>query len=104
MAARITAQDFDELVLKADVPVLVDFYSDTCVPCKMMSGVVGDIEDETEETAKIYKVNVNYEESLAETYSVLSVPTFLVFQGGAETARLTGVVAKDVLMKALTNN
>lgn len=101
MAARITEQDFEELVLKAEKTVLVDFYSDTCVPCKMMSGVLGDIEDEYEETAKIYKVNVNYEEGLAEKYNVLSVPTFLVFHGGSETARLNGVVPKETLVEAI---
>ena len=61
MAARITGADFEEKVLKADKPVLVDFYSDTCIPCKRMAGVLGDIEDEYEDKLYLYKVNVNYE-------------------------------------------
>mgnify|MGYP000169491316 FL=1 len=46
MAARINAEQFEELVLKAEKPVLVDFYSDTCIPCKMVSATLGDIADE----------------------------------------------------------
>ena len=45
MALRINAENFEEKVLKADKPVLVDFYSDTCIPCKQMAGILGDIED-----------------------------------------------------------
>ena len=48
MAARANAENFEELVLKSELPVLVDFYSDSCIPCKMMAGVVGDIEDDYE--------------------------------------------------------
>ena len=57
MALRINAENFEEKVLKADKPVLVDFYSDTCIPCKQMAGILGDIEDEHEDTVYIYKVN-----------------------------------------------
>ena len=49
MAARITKADFEEKVLKADKPVLVDFYSDSCFPCKQLSLILGDIEDENED-------------------------------------------------------
>ena len=68
MALRINAENFEEKVLKADKPVLIDFYSDTCIPCKQMAGILGDIEDEHEDTVYIYKVNVNYDKALAEQY------------------------------------
>ena len=64
MAARANAENFEELVLKSELPVLVDFYSDSCIPCKMMAGVVGDIEDDYEGKLNVYKVNVNFDESL----------------------------------------
>ena len=60
MAARINEQQFEEKVLKADKPVLVDFYSDTCIPCKRMAGVLGEIEDDYEGKIDVVKVNVNY--------------------------------------------
>ena len=75
MALRINAENFEEKVLKADKPVLVDFYSDSCIPCKQMAGILGDIEDENEDDIYIYKVNVNYDRELAEKYKVMSVPT-----------------------------
>ena len=65
MAARANAENFEELVLKSELPVLVDFYSDSCIPCKMMAVVVGDIEDDDEGTLNGYKVNVKFDESFA---------------------------------------
>ena len=99
MAARISSADFEEKVLKADKPVLVDFYSDTCIPCKRMAGVLGDIEDEYEDKLYLYKVNVNYEEDLTEKYQVMSAPTLIVFENGEEKSRLSGVAGKDEIVK-----
>ena len=62
MAARINEQQFEEKVLKADKPVLVDFYSDTCIPCKRMAGVLGEIEDDYDGKLDVFKINVNYEQ------------------------------------------
>lgn len=59
MAARVNSDNFNELVLESGLPVLVDFYSDSCIPCKMMAGVIGDIEDDYEGKLNVYKVNVN---------------------------------------------
>ena len=83
MAARVSKADFDDKVLGSSLPVLVDFYSDSCVPCKRMSPVVGDVEDEREGSLSVYKVNINFDTELAEQYDVQSVPTLLLFKGGA---------------------
>lgn len=91
MALRINAENFEEKVLKADRPVLVDFYSDTCIPCKQMAGILGDIEDENEEAIYIYKVNVNYDKDLAARYKVMSVPTVIAFVNGEEKGRTVGL-------------
>ena len=71
MAQRINKDNFEEKVLKNPLPVLVDFYSDSCIPCKQLSPVLGDIEDEREDTLSVYKVNVNYDMELAEKYDVM---------------------------------
>ena len=60
MAARVTKDDFEEKVLKESLPVVVDFYSDSCVACKMLAPVLGELEDEYEEKLKIVKVNTNF--------------------------------------------
>ena len=83
MALRINAENFEEKVLKADKPVLVDFYSDSCIPCKQMAGILGDIEDENEDDIYIYKVNVNYDRELAEKYNI-EVMTMVGFLDGID--------------------
>jgi thioredoxin 1 len=95
MALRVNADNFEELVLHADKPVLLDFYSDTCIPCKRMAGPLGDVEDEYEDRLHVYKVNVNYDEKLAEQYEVMSAPTLVVIVGGEEKKRMSGAASKE---------
>lgn len=97
MAERIGKDNFEEKVLKSSIPVLVDFYSDSCIPCKMLSPVLADLEEEREGQLAVYKVNVNYEADLAEEYSVMGAPTLLLFQGGEVKGKRTGAVKADAL-------
>ena len=96
MAARVSKADFDDKVLGSSLPVLV--------PCKRMSPVVGDVEDEREGSLSVYKVNINFDTELAEQYDVQSVPTLLLFKGGAEVARQSGAVRKDALNAWIDDN
>ncbi len=100
MAQRINSDNFKELVLNGEKPVLVDFYSDTCIPCKKMAGILGEIEDTYEDRLQLYKVNVNYDEQLVEEYRIMSAPTVVVFHKGEEKARITGAVKKEELEQA----
>ena len=77
MAARISKADFDEKVLKSKLPVIVDFYSDSCVACKKLAPVLGDIEDDYEDKLHVYKVNTNFDGELADEYEVTANPTLL---------------------------
>ena len=95
MALRINAENFEEKVLKADKPVLVDFYSDSCIPCKQMAGILGDIEDENEDDIYIYKVNVNYDRELAEKCKVMSVPTVICFVNGEAKGKTVGLKEQE---------
>ena len=104
MPTRISKDNFEKEVLQADKTVLADFYSDSCVPCKRMSPVVGDVEDEREGSLSVYKVNINFDTELAEQYDVQSVPTLLLFKGGAEVARQSGAVRKDALNAWIDDN
>ncbi|MBP3489807.1 MAG: thioredoxin fold domain-containing protein [Roseburia sp.] len=94
MAARVGKDTFEAEVLKSEKPVLVEFYSDTCIPCKQMSPVLGDIEDDYEEQLKVVKVNVNFDAELAADYSVMASPTILFFKDGEEVTRLRGLQKK----------
>lgn len=94
MAQRINKDNFEEKVLKSLLPVLVDFYSDSCIPCKQLSPVLGDIEDEREDTLSVYKVNVNYDMELAEKYDVMGVPALRLFVQGEVKAERAGAAGK----------
>ena len=95
MAQRINKDNFEEKVLKSPLPVLVDFYSDSCIPCKQLSPVLGDIEDEREDTLSVYKVNVNYDMELAEKYDVMGVPALRLFVQGEVKAERAGAAGKS---------
>jgi thioredoxin 1 len=103
MALRVNEEKFEELVLQAKLPVLIDFYSDTCIPCKKLNGPLGDIEDDNEDKLLVYKVNVNYDEALAKKYEVASVPTLVLFKDGVETARNVGSVSYDEIDEMISS-
>lgn len=104
MAERVTKDTFEEKVLKSSLPVLIDFYSDSCVPCKKMSPDIGAIADEQTEKLNVYKVNTNFDSELTEKYSVMSVPTIVLFKDGEEIARKSGAEKKAVLEEWITQS
>lgn len=93
---NVSGEDFEKEVLQHESAVLVEFYSDSCVPCKRMSPILAELEEEYREI-KIVKLNVNFGAETAQKYGVLSSPTFLFFKNGDEVKRLRGIVAKDDL-------
>lgn len=101
MAVRINKDNFQAEVLDSTLPVVVEFYSDSCIPCKQLAPILGDIEDDYEEQLKVLKVNVNFDAELAEQYSVMASPTILFFKGGKEVKRIRGLVKKPQLEEAV---
>lgn len=93
----INDENFKELVLEAKVPVLVDFFADWCGPCKMMAPVVEELANELGDKAKVYKVNVDDSPETAETYGIMSIPTFMVFKDGAPVKTQVGGMPKSAL-------
>ena len=104
MAVRVNQDNFEEKVLRSEKPVLLDFYSDTCIPCKRMAGLLGDIEEEYEDKIHVYKVNVNYDGELAEQYQVMSAPTLIFLVNGEVKGRLTGMAEKQEIVSLLEGN
>ncbi len=90
MSQIVTTENFEEVVLKSDIPVLVDFYADWCGPCKMMSPVLDGLSGKLEGTVKIVKCNVDDNGALAEKYGVMSIPNFIVFKGGEAASNKVG--------------
>lgn len=94
MAVRVNGESFDTEVLSGGA-VLADFYSDSCVPCKRMSPVLAEIEEEYGGKVKLVKININFDADLAEKYDVQSVPTLVYYKDGAEVARQSGALKKS---------
>ena len=104
MAKRVSKDDFEKEVLQSELPVIVDFYSDSCIPCKQLSPILGDIEDDYEDKAKVVKVNINFDEELMEKYEVMASPTLVFFKDGEEVNRIKGVAKKadlEVIIKEI---
>lgn len=97
---ELTAQNFEEEVLKSKKTVLIDFYADWCGPCKMMAPIIEKIASEQTEV-KVGKINIDNEERLAIKYGVMSIPTFIVIKNGEEVNRIVGYVDKSVLEEAI---
>ena len=93
MATRVYADDFEVKVLKNTKPVLVDFYSDSCVACKKLAPTLCDIEEDFEARIDIFKINTNYDEGIAAEYGVKSNPTLVLFKEGKVVDKIIG--AKD---------
>ncbi len=104
MAARVNQDNFENEVLQAEGMVIVDFYSDSCIPCKQMAAILGELEDDFEDRIKIVKVNVNFDETLANQYGIMASPTLLFFKGAKEISRLRGIHKKAVVQELIEQN
>ncbi len=98
---KFTVANFEAEVLKADLPVLVDFWATWCAPCRMLGPVVEEVAEETEGRAIVGKINVDDEMDLARKYRVASIPTLIVFKNGQEVNRSVGVVEKEDILELL---
>jgi len=92
---------FDAKVLKAKVPVLVDFHSVFCGPCHRQKPVLAELADDVGDRAKVFTVEIGVNETLAEKYGISVVPTLIVFVEGRELHRMVGLKAKKYLREAL---
>ena len=101
MEIELTKENFEEKVLKADKPVLVDFWATWCMPCRMIAPFVEEIAEETQGKAYVGKVNIDEQDELAYRYRVNSIPTLIVFENGQEVRRTVGAQGKDELLDFL---
>jgi len=98
---ELTDQNFEEQVLKSDQPVLVDFWAPWCAPCRMMTPAVEAIASEYTGRAKVGKVNVDDNLSLAGRYNIRGIPALLLFKDGQIREQLVGATSKDAIKKML---
>ena len=97
---KLTAENFEKEVLQSEKPVLVDFYADWCGPCQMMGPVVEEISNEVND-AKVCKINIDVQMTIAQKYGVMSIPTFIVFKNGDVADKKMGAMPKSAVLSML---
>ena len=100
-ATIINNNNFEEVVLNADKPVLIDFWAVWCGPCRMQSPIIEELADELEGSAVIAKLNVDDNPAIAARFSVMSIPTLIFMKDGKIVGRRTGVTPKETLLSVL---
>ena len=98
---HITSENFETEVLNSSVPTLVDFWASWCGPCKMLAPVLETVDAEVASFAKVCKLNVDDEPTIAARYGIMSIPTMIVFKDGKPDGKLVGVRPKEDIVALL---
>ncbi len=97
---KLTNKNFEEEILNGEITAIVDFYADWCGPCRMMSPIIDEIATENADV-KVGKVNVDENQELAMKYSVMSIPTIIIFKNGKVHKQFVGVTSKDNILLSI---
>jgi thioredoxin len=93
----LTSDNFSEEVEKSDVPVLIDFWAEWCMPCKMVAPVVAEIAKDYDGKLKVGKIDVDAQSDLAARFNVMSIPTLIVFNDGQVVGQRVGAVPRPAI-------
>lgn len=98
---EFTDQNFEQEVLKSNMPVLVDFWAPWCGPCQMMGPIVEELAKEMGAIAKVGKLNVDENGEISSKFGIMSIPVIKIFKGGVVVKEFVGVQSKENLKKEL---
>lgn len=96
-----TDQSFESEVLNSNVPVLVDFWAPWCAPCKMQTPILENLQTKIGDQVKIVKVNTDENQAVAQKYSIMSIPTLMIFKNGDVVDQMIGVQSEEILVEKL---
>ena len=103
MAVEFTDANFEELALKSDKPVLVDFWAEWCGPCRMVGPIVEELANDYDGKAVIGKVNVDHNKEIAAKFGIRNIPTIIFLKNGELVDKSVGAVPKNVLAEKIEN-
>jgi thioredoxin 1 len=103
MALELTDKNFEEEVIKSNLPVLVDFWASWCGPCQMMGPIIEELGKELEGKVKVGKLEVDANPQMSGKYEIMSIPSLKVFKDGKAIKEFTGLQNKGALKKELEN-
>jgi thioredoxin 1 len=101
---EITDSNFDQMVLKADQPVMIDFWAAWCGPCRALAPIVDEVAKQYSGKIVVGKMDVDKNPATAQRFGVRGIPTLLVFKGGQVREQIVGFVPKDRIEKAIDKN
>ena len=98
---HLDSNNFDKVISESTKPVMVDFWADWCMPCKMFAPILEEAANELGESTVVGKLNVDESGDIAMKYGVASIPTVIIFKDGKEISRAVGARSKDEVLELL---
>jgi len=104
LVMEVTDADFEDSVIKSDLPVLVDYWAEWCGPCKMIAPILDEVASDYEGKVKVVKLNIDQNQATPPKYGIRGIPTLMLFKGGAVEATKVGAITKSQLAAFLDSN
>jgi thioredoxin 1 len=101
LEVELNGNNFQQEVLESSLPVLVDLWAPWCMPCRMISPIVEELNNENQGKLKVCKLNTDENQNIAARYGIQGIPTLLFFKDGQEVDRIVGVTPKPIIQQKL---
>ncbi len=98
---EVSDSSFEQVVLQASRLVLVDFWAPWCAPCRMLAPTIEAVAENSADTARVVKVNVDDNPGVAQRYGIKGIPTLILFKAGKEAERVVGATSKEVISRLI---
>lgn len=98
---EVNDDNFEQLVLRSETPVLVDFWAEWCAPCRALAPIVETVAGQYESAARVLKLNVDDNPVIARRYGIQGIPTLILFQNGEEKERVIGAASEDAISRMI---